>query len=277
MEKYPLIKTINGRRYFYRFSLNQRVQHIILALSVIILVLTGMPLKFHNAGWAPYLYKIFGGIKAAPIVHKAAGSILLILFAYHIIYLVYVIYKYQIVPLRDKERRLTSGMILKLLATQPLVPNMKDARDIRDLMTYLLYFTNKRPDGDAFTWKEKFDYWAPFWGMVVIGLSGLIMWNKVLATKIVPGIVINFSLIAHSDEALLAALFLFIWHWYNVHFSISVFPMGMVFITGYLPEELMIEEHYEYYVKIMKQAGLDNEIRPPHGAHSELSTDEAEK
>jgi cytochrome b subunit of formate dehydrogenase len=264
--KYPMIRIKNGKKYFFRFTSNQRIQHIILAASVVVLVLTGMPLKFHDAFWAPHLYSLFGGINAAPVVHKVAGTILLILFAYHIFYLIYIIYKFQIIPLNKKEG-LSAGKVLKLLATQPLIPNLKDARDIRDLIKYLLYFTDRRPQGDNFTWKEKFDYWAPFWGMVIIGLSGLVMWNKVLATKILPGSVINFSLIAHSDEALLAALFLFIWHWYNVHFSIAVFPMGTVFLTGYLSEELMVEEHYEYYVEVMKKEGLEHEILPPHGEH----------
>jgi hypothetical protein len=40
--------------------------------------------------------------------------------------------------------------------------------------------------------------------------------------------------------------------------------MGTVFITGYLSEKLMVEDHYEYYVKIMKKAGLEHEILPPH-------------
>lgn len=270
MERRPLITIKNGKKYFYRFTLNQRIQHIILAWAVVTLVLTGMPLKFHDASWAPYIYALFGGIKAAPIVHKVAGSILLILFLYHVFYLIYIIYKYQIVPMKKTEG-ISIGKVLKLLVKQPLIPNMKDARDIKDLMKYLLFLTNKRPHGTKFTWKEKFDYWAPFWGMVIIGFSGLVLWNKELATHLLPGEVINFSLIAHSDEALLAALFLFIWHWYNVHFSTSVFPMGMVFLTGYLPEELMIEEHYEYYVKTMKEMGLEHEILPPHGMHSETS------
>jgi hypothetical protein len=89
------------------------------------------------------------------------------------------------------------------------------------------------------------------------------MWNKEFATSYLPGEIINFALIAHSDEALLAALFLFIWHWYNVHFKTSVFPMGTVFMTGYLSEKLMVEDHYEHYVKLMEQAGLENEILPP--------------
>ncbi|MBI5408082.1 MAG: hypothetical protein HZA14_01800 [Nitrospirae bacterium] len=273
MERYPIIKIKDGKKYFFRFTLNQRIQHFILAVGVVILVLTGMPLKFSSASWAPYLYALFGGIKVAPIIHKTAGAILMILFFFHIVYLIYVIRKFYIAPIKKKEGKLSTVRVLKVLADQPLTPNLKDAKDIAGLMKYLLYMTNKRPEGDNFTWKEKFDYWAPFWGMVIIGFSGLIMWNKELATHILPGWVLNFSLIAHSDEALLAALFLFIWHWYNVHFSISVFPMGTVFLTGYLSEELMAEEHYEYYVKVMKKAGLEHEILPPHGAHGHESAE----
>lgn len=275
MADYPLIRTINGKKYFYRFTMNQRIQHAILAISVVVLVLTGMPLKFHDTSWAPYLYSMFGGINAAPIVHKVFGSILVILFIFHVFYLINVIYKHQILPLKKREG-LTVMKVLLVLARQPLVPNMKDALDIKDLMKYLLYFTNERPKGDKFTWKEKFDYWAPFWGMVIIGFSGLVLWNKEIATTILPGEALNFSLIAHSDEALLAALFLFIWHWYNVHFNIAVFPMGNVFITGYLPEELMVEEHYEYYVQVMTDAGLENEILPPHGSHDHNPQHEGE-
>ncbi|UCH82029.1 MAG: cytochrome b/b6 domain-containing protein [Nitrospiraceae bacterium] len=270
MEKTPSIKVKNGIKYFYRFTVNQRIQHFILAWSVVTLVLTGMPLKFPDASWAPYLYSLFGGIHAAPVIHKVFGAILLALFVYHIVYLIYIIYKYEVLPMKKKDG-VSTGKVLKVLANQPLVPNLKDAKDIWGLLKYLLYFTRKRPDGAKYTWKEKFDYWAPFWGMVIIGLSGLVMWNKELATTIFPGELINFSLIAHSDEALLAALFLFIWHWYNVHFSQAVFPMGTAFITGYLPEELMVEEHYEEYVEVMKKAGLEHEILPPHGMHAVAS------
>ncbi len=270
MNKEKVIVIENGKKYFYRFTFNQRVQHIVLAISVIVLVLTGMPLKFHDAAWAHYLYAMFGGIKVAPWVHKVAGSVLLILFVYHVIYLIYVIYKGQVAPLL-KKGELTTGKFIKLILTQPLLPNFKDALDIIALAKYLCFISNERPKGDAFTWKEKFDYWAPFWGVIVIGLSGLIMWNKELATIFLPGEAINLCLIAHGDEALLAALFLFIWHWYNVHFSTSVFPMGTVFITGYMTEELMAEEHYEYYEKVMKEEGYENEILPPHGSSTHKS------
>jgi cytochrome b subunit of formate dehydrogenase len=262
-----IIKERNGKKYFFRFTLHQRLQHILLAALVIILVLTGMPLKFHQTFWAPYLYTMFGGIKVAPVVHKIAGTVLVILFIYHLFYLCIAFYKYHLKPLKQKKQA-SLGNIIKTLATFPMLPTPKDIKDFFTLLKYLFFISNKRPEGDEFTWKEKFDYWGPFWGIVIMGTSGIIMWQKELVTKILPGEIINFALIAHSDEALLAALFLFIWHFYNVHFSTSVFPMETAFLTGYLSEEMMVEEHYDYYKKVMQKNGLAKEMLAPDGTRA---------
>ena len=265
MERHLKIKIKNGKKYFYKFTAVQRAQHITIASCVILLVLTGMPLKFHDAFWAPHIYALFGGIHVAPVVHKIAGTVLMLLFFFHLIYICYSIMVDLIIPLKRK-KQLRVSTVVKSLLTHPIMPSVKDARDIIDLLKYYLFLTDKRPGGDKFTWKEKFDYWAPFWGIVIMVSTGIVMWQKELITRFLPGEIINFALIAHSDEAVLAALFLFIWHFYNVHFSTSVFPMGTVFLTGYLPEHLMVEEHYEYYKKVMKAAGLEDEILPPDGA-----------
>jgi formate dehydrogenase subunit gamma len=265
-----IIKEKNGKRYFFRFTLNQRLQHILMASCVITLVLTGMPLKFHQTFWAPYLYNFFGGIRTAPIVHKTAGTTLLLLFAYHLIYVTVTIVNDQVLPLK-RSGQLTPRNVTKALLNLPIMPNIKDVKDILDLLKYLLFISDKPPEGAKFTWKEKFDYWAPFWGIVIIGSSGLIMWQKELVTRILPGEIINFALIAHSDEALLAMLFLFIWHFYNVHFSLSVFPMGTVFLTGYLSEEQMAEEHYQYYREVMQAAGLEDQMLLADGSHPQQS------
>ena len=266
-----IIKEKNGKKYFHRFSLNQRFQHIILFSTVITLVLTGMPLKFYDAPWAGPLYALFGGIEATPVVHKTAGVILLLLFAYHIFYLIYMFYVGQVAPL-IAEKRFSLRAVVRLILQQPLIPRLKDIEDIFQLLKYLCFMTSERPRGDKFTWKEKFDYWAPFWGIVIIGSSGLIRWHKEFISRFVSGEIINYAVIAHGDEALLAALFLFIWHFYNVHYSTAVFPMGTVFLTGYLSEELMIHEHYAHYVEIMKQAGRESEIRPfPGASYADMS------
>ncbi len=268
MATQPLIKIKDGKKYFYRFSAIQRAQHITIASSVIVLALTGMPLKFPDAPWAPSLYALFGGIKMAPIIHKTAGTILFLLFVFHLFYIARSIYTDLVVPLRRKNQ-LSAVAVLKGILTHPIMPSFRDVRDFAAYLKYLLFLSDKPPEGAKFTWKEKFDYWAPFWGIVVMVGSGFIMWHKELVTRYVSGEIINFALIAHSDEALLATLFLFIWHFYNVHFSTSVFPMGTVFITGYLPEHLMVEEHYDYYRQVMKEAGLEDEILPPPGSRRE--------
>ena len=91
MEKHLKIKIKNGKKYFYKFTPIQRAQHITIASCVIVLVLTGMPLKFHDAFWAPHLYALFGGIKVAPVVHKIAGTVLMLLFMFHLVYVFYCI------------------------------------------------------------------------------------------------------------------------------------------------------------------------------------------
>jgi cytochrome b subunit of formate dehydrogenase len=239
MEYQFKIKEKKGKKYFFRFTVNQRFQHILLATLVIVLVLTGMPLKFHQAFWAPYVYSFFGGIRVAPVVHKIAGTMLVLLFVYHLIYLAVTFYQGQVIPLK-KKNELSLGRVLKRLVSHPIVPNLKDLKDLINLLKYLLFLTDKRPEGAVFTWKEKFDYWGPFWGIAIMGSSGLIMWNKELFTLILPGEVINFALIAQ---------------------------------TGYLSEDMMVEEHYEYYKEIMKASGFENEILPPHG----ISKDKFEK
>jgi cytochrome b subunit of formate dehydrogenase len=270
MKNRPDIKIKNGKKYFFKFTPLQRAQHITIASCVIVLALTGMPLKFRDTAWAQPVYALFGGIKVAPVIHKIAGTVLLLLFVFHLAYIVYSIFTDLIIPLK-KKKQLRVGTVIKSIVTHPIMPSFKDVRDIIDLLKYLLFITNKRPEGDKFTWKEKFDYWAPFWGIVIMVTTGFIMWQKEFVTRFLPGEVINLALIAHSDEALLAALFLFIWHFYNVHFSTSVFPMGTVFLTGYLPEHLMVEEHYDYYQKVMKAAGLEDEMLAPDGSPGKKS------
>jgi cytochrome b subunit of formate dehydrogenase len=262
---YELVKVVKGRKYFFRFTLHQRLQHAMLAGLVLILVMTGMPLKFHDTFWAQFVYRILGGIHVAPLVHRVAGVCMILFFIYHISYMIHMLYR-QYLAVPDKERSRSPLLLLKVLLEQPLMPTVRDLKEIIGLIKYYLFITDVRPSGGKWTWKDKFDYWAPFWGIPVLGITGMMMWGQEHTTRVLPGEILNYALIAHSDEALLAALFLLIWHMYNVHFSATVFPMGSAFLTGYLSERIMVEEHYDYYVELMIQAGLEDEILPQHGA-----------
>lgn len=260
MRQYPKIAERNGMRYFYRFSMVQRVQHAILFITVIILSLTGFPLRYYDQPWAEPLYNFFGGIEVAPMIHRITGSILLALFVFHTGYWIYLFFKNRVGRL-IREKCLTVGNFFREVLAMEFVPNGKDGRDLVDMFKYLLYFTNRPPRYDRISWKEKFDYFAPYWGVPILGPAGAALWFRDEISHFVPGIVLNAFYIMHTDEALLAALFLFFVHWYNVHYSPEKFPLGTVFITGYLPERDMIHEHYDEYARTMKEEGLEDEIK----------------
>ncbi len=268
MAKYDPIVYKGGKRYFYRFSAHQRVQHVILFSSVLTLALTGFPLRHAEEPWAKPLYDFMGGTELAPLIHRAAGTVLLGLFVYHTIYWLALFIKNDLGGLKQ-QGRLTFGSGVKAFFTQEMVPNKKDFFDILHVWKYLLYFTNRPPRHDRMSWREKFDYFAPYWGIPILGPAGVLLWWRDEITHFLPGIVLNAAYIMHTDEALLAVLFLFFVHWYNVHYAPEKFPAATVWLTGYLTEDEMIHEHYAQYVKIMIEAGLEDEVKPQHFAGEE--------
>ncbi|MES9970904.1 MAG: DUF4405 domain-containing protein [Candidatus Thiodiazotropha sp.] len=237
----------------------QRVQHIVLFTSVIILALTGFPLRYYDQPWAKPLYNFFGGIDTAPWVHRITGLVLLGLFIFHTGYWLYLFFKYRVGRL-IREKQLSVRNIIKEFFSMEMIPNKKDILDLADMFKYLLYFNNQRPHYDRISWKEKFDYFAPYWGIPILGPAGVALWFRDEFTQFMPGILLNAFYIMHTDEALLAAIFLFFVHWYNVHYSPEKFPMATVFLTGYLSEEEMIHEHYGEYKRVMIEQGLEADI-----------------
>lgn len=266
MSKYPKIVVRNGKRYFFRFSLHQRIQHIVLFTTTILLACTGFPLRYHDKPWAEPLYNFFGGVNVAPYIHRIAGSIMLALFIYHTCYWLYLFFSKRVMRLK-RENRLTPANVGREFLAQEMVPNKRDARDIVDMFKYLFYLSPKPPQYDRMSWKEKFDYYAPYWGIPVLGPAGAALWWRDELSHIMPGAVLNFFYIMHTDEALLAVIFLSFVHWFNVHYSPEKFPMATVFLTGYLSEDEMVHEHYGQYVKVMTEEGLEAEIRPQHAGH----------
>ena len=225
---------------FERLSLELRLQHALMAVSVILLVLTGIPLKFHEYGWAKAIIDFFGGPDFSPIVHRIAATGLAIAGAWHLAYIVF-----------TPQGRAT---FLQLL------PRPQDVVDAWQQIRYYLGRTGERPRFDRFSYVEKFDYWAVYWGMVIMIGSGAMLWFTEFFLRHVPKWVTDIAKEAHSDEALLATLAIVIWHFYNVHLNPHKFPLNRTFITGTISEHEMIEEHpleYERIMKARRESGSD--------------------
>ena len=232
------------RREFERFSWNFRAQHWILLTSCLTLIVTGLPLKFHEARISQLFFDLVGGVQVSTLIHRIGAVGLIAVGAYHLFYLA---------AFREGRRN-----FLKLL------PQPQDVRDLFQMFRYFLGRSEERPRFGRFSYVEKFDYWAVYWGMVVMIGSGLILWFLETSLQYLPKFAADIAREAHSDEGLLATLAIIIWHFYNVHLNPEHFPMNRTFLTGKISEAEMRAHHPLEYEEILAARGLS--IQAPAGA-----------
>jgi cytochrome c551/c552/cytochrome b subunit of formate dehydrogenase len=227
-------------KHYQRFGPWLRLGHLLFALSLMVLTLTGMAVLYAESAWAPVVIKALGGTKAAAIVHRVAAVIFAVIFFLH---LVFVLNRVRRWGLKD------------WLGPRSMIPNWQD---ILDIFAMFKWFIGKgpRPVFDRWTYWEKFDYWAPFWGVTIIGVSGLMMWLPALTASLLPGWVFNVAILVHGEEALLAALFLFTVHFFNNHFRPDKFPLDVVMFTGSMPLEEFRHEHRREYERLVQSGEL---------------------
>jgi cytochrome b subunit of formate dehydrogenase len=233
---------------FRRFSTFDIILHFTMMVTFIGLVLTGIPLKFSHAPWASGLMHFLGGARLAGLIHRICAGITFTYFGVTFCYIVYFLF-YKKVPGNPNP-------LLRLFGPDSLCPRWKD---VQDIIGTIRWFLNKgpRPQYDRWTYWEKFDFLAVFWGMFAIGLSGLMLWFPEYFAIFLPGWIFNIATIVHSDEALLASGFIFTVHLFNTHLRPSKFPIDTVIFTGKLPKYELVEERQEQYNRLVAQKRLE--------------------
>ncbi len=231
---------------FQRFSAVDRFSHGLLAGSFLLLVATGMPLKFSDAPWAQSLSNLLGGVRVAAGLHRLGAALIFVAVILHLVSVVYAVHH----AARTRARAKTSlGRVLEVWRSpDSLTPRFQD---LRDLWAHLRWFVGRgpRPTFDRFAYWEKLDYFAVFWGLMIIGASGLVMLAPVWTAQVLPGWFVNVAQMIHSDEALLVAGFIFLVHFFNIHFRLERFPLDLVMFSGRISEEQMREERARQYAR----------------------------
>lgn len=246
----------SGGPYVRRFNHMNITMHVVIITTFLLLGLTGLPLKFHGTPWAQQLIAMLGGIDFARVIHRLAAIGTFGYMAFHLGNLfVRWIFK--------KERGLFWG-------PNSMVPQPKDFRDFFANIRYYFYL-GERPQGDRWTYFEKFDYLAVFWGVMIIGLSGLMLWFPVAVTRFLPGWTLNAAHVIHSDEALLATGFIFVFHFFHTHLRPESFPMDTVVFTGKMPLQRFKVERPLEYQRLVDNNELDDYLVDPP-THAERLT-----
>ena len=243
---------------YTRFQPFERFLHILVVTSFLLLTITGMPLKFYYTDWAKAIFGFFGGAEVARTLHHFGAVITFVYFVLHVSTTLSFLWKDRGF-LRNPETGVFEPKRIFAAMAHPdsMIPTKQDLKEFLDHNRWF-FGKGPKPEFDRWTYFEKFDYLAVFWGVFAIGVSGLIMWFPVFFSKFMPGWMINVSLIIHSDEALLASGFIFTVHFFNTHFRLEKFPMDTVIFSGRISKSEMIHERKRWYDRLVAEGRLED-------------------
>jgi len=208
---------------FVRFSLRQRVEHVLVMTLFTVLAVTGFPQKFSDAGWARGLIGLMGGVEVARALHRFAGMAFALLAFVHIA---------------------TSIALVTTGRSRPsMIPSRKDFADAVQTLRYYLGASDRQAKFDRFDYRQKFEYWGLLMGGLLMVATGLILYAPLVVTRVLPGVMIPVAKVAHSNEGLMAFLVVITWHIYNAHLNPDVFPFDFAIFTGKISRHRMESEH----------------------------------
>jgi cytochrome b subunit of formate dehydrogenase len=234
--------------YVWRFSPLERALHIMVIVSFFGLVITGTPLLFSQTAWASRMINMVGGFQAAGLIHRVCGVITFLYFFIHVGDLG--------LRIARSDDRLSFFWGPDSMVMQP--------SDLRDLIGSFKWFFGKAgpPKFDRFSYMDKLDYWGEFWGVAIIGGSGLLLWFPEFFAFLFPGWIFNVASIVHGIEALLAAGVIFTIHFFNANLRPEKFPIDVVMFTGRGTMDYFKEEHPLQYERMVLDGTLEKTIAP---------------
>lgn len=225
--------TLYQEKTFARFTRGQRWEHAVLLLSTLVLLATGIPQKYRETSWSQDLLSTPERLELIRQIHHIAAIILAMEALFHV------------------------GRAILLMARRKLspamLPTMQDVYDAGHMVLYLLFLRKEKPAFGKYNFEQKVTYWFLFFGFAIMGISGFVIWFPEFFTRFLPGGVVPAAKMAHSTEAVVAAIFIVVWHLYHV----LVERLNLSMFTGRLTEKEMREFHAEEYERLTGQPASD--------------------
>lgn len=230
-----------------RFSVLHRLFHLFIMVTFLTQAVTGLCQLLYATSWGKAVTNFFGGYESVTTIHIRVGVIMLLGFGVHI---VYILLKVEWKSLRQS-----------LFHPDSLVPRLQDAIHLGQQIRWF-FGLGPPPAFDRWTYWEKFDYWAIFWGMPLLGITGLLLIYPLVTSSFLPGWTINVILLLHRAEALLAMLYIFIIHFTVGHFRHGMFPMNECMFAGSVELEEIRKEKPLWIVRLKEERKLEKALVP---------------
>jgi formate dehydrogenase gamma subunit len=218
-------------RFFQRFTRGQRWEHVLLILSFVVLFLTGVVQKYRGETWSQEILSTPDRLLLVRNIHHIAAIVLTLEVLYHLVRAIYLLAK----------RRMSPAMF----------PTWQDVRDAGGMIKYLLFLTKRQPKFGKYNFEQKFTYWFLFFGLGIMVITGFILWFPIQVTSVVSGGIVPAAKLAHSTEAIVAGIFVVIWHLYHV----LIQRLNLSMFTGRLNEDDMREYHTAEYERLTGESG----------------------
>lgn len=220
---------------YTRFTTFEVWCHIILTVSFILLAITGFALISPDSWWVTGLSFLGFSEPIRSFLHRVGGVMLLG------ISLIYAIY-----------------MLGTRRGRQETWAFMLWPRDLVHAWQHLMYHLGRRsdpPEFDRYDYAEKLEFWALIWGVIIMGVTGLILWFPIVAFQYLPKWAIDIAELIHYYEAVLATLAIIVWHFFFVIFHPEEYPMSVTWLNGKMTVEQLKHRHPREY-KRLKDRGL---------------------
>jgi cytochrome b subunit of formate dehydrogenase len=192
-----------------RFSVQQRIEHWLLAVLFTSLSVTGLVQKYALNSFSERLISLMGGFEPTRLIHRCAALLFALLAVYHLLKIGYIFFVCRV--------------------KMTMWPGLQDVKDGLHSLGYSLFLRKNPPQMPRYNFAEKMEYWALIWGSLIMLATGFILWNPLATTLLLPGQIIPAAKAAHGSEAVLAVLAIIVWHFYHVHIKIfnkSMFTGG---------------------------------------------------
>jgi cytochrome b subunit of formate dehydrogenase len=219
-----------------RFSWSERIQHILLLISLIVLVLTGLSLMFHSTAWGRFMINLEGGMARRGWIHRLAAILLMGVTLYHYLYTL----------LTERGHTLLTAYL----------PQKGDGNRFIQTLRFNFGMADKPPHWGKFTFFQKVQYFGVVAGVLVMILTGVVLWLGPQAIALLPKWLVDLTLVVHGSEGLLIFLILLFWHLYNVHLAPGNFPMNMSWLTGRISVEELRRRHPAEYSRLFEKGEL---------------------